>query len=380
MILPGQTIGILGGGQLGRMMAMAARSLGYGVAALDPDPTCAAKGVVDHCLTASFQDDLAAAWFARSCGVITLEIEKVSLPVLNAAARYAPVRPSAEVLGIIQDRGRQKRWLADQGFPLGPWRLASNAEEISATLAAFGGRCFIKSCTGGYDGRGQVEATEPHEAEAAWKDLGQSPVVVEKGLPLISELSVMVARRPSGEISVFPPAFNHHEQRILAWSVIPGPLSSKISEQAVELATSIAAAIGLEGVLAIEMFLLDGDELLINELAPRPHNSFHATERACHTSQFEQAVRAVCDLPLGSTEVVTPTAIANVLGDLWLGPTGRPNFEAALSIPGVRLHLYGKNDARPGRKMGHLSAVAGTPEAAIEVSKAALRALSAPQT
>ena len=379
MILPGQTIGILGGGQLGRMMAMAARSLGYGVAALDPDPACAAKGVVDRCLTASFQDDLAAAWFARSCGVITLEIEKVSLTVLEAAARYAPVRPSAQVLGIIQDRSTQKHWLAKHGFPLGPWRDARNENELKMALSELPGLCFVKSCTGGYDGRGQVETHSPTEATTAWKTLGSSPVVVEKGLPLVSELSVMVARRPSGEISVFPPAFNHHEQRILAWSVIPSPLNANIAARAVELARGIAGAIALEGVLAIEMFLLEGDELLVNELAPRPHNSFHATERACHTSQFEQAVRAVCDLPLGSTEVVTPTAIANVLGDLWLGPHGRPNFEAALSIPGVRLHLYGKNDARPGRKMGHLSAVAHTPEQAIETSKAALRALSWPE-
>jgi 5-(carboxyamino)imidazole ribonucleotide synthase len=374
-ILPGQTIGILGGGQLGRMMAMAARSLGYGVHAFDPDPACAAKGVVDQCLTASFSDELAAAWFARGVSVVTLEIEKVSLPVLEAAAKYAPVRPGASVLGMVQDRGRQKSWLAQNGLPLGPWRLATSDAELRESVRVLGGRCFVKSCHGGYDGRGQVEVRSAQEAEGAWVALGEKPCVVEAELTLQTELSVMVARRPSGEVVVFPPALNHHEERILAWSVIPGPLPGHVVEKAMDLARTIAGGMHLEGLLAIEMFLLPDGELLVNELAPRPHNSFHATERACHTSQFEQAVRAVCDLPLGSTEVVTPTAIANLLGDLWLGERP-PDFDAALRIPGVRLHLYGKSDARPGRKMGHLSAVGSTPDEAVRKARLALRALT----
>ena len=374
MIPPGRTIGILGGGQLGRMMAMAARSLGYGVHALDPDPACAARGVVDNCLTASFSDELAAAWFARGCDVVTLEIEKVSIPVLEAAAKYAPVRPGSSVLGMVQDRARQKGWLAAHGLPLGPWRAVDGDAALQAAVAELGGHAFVKSCTGGYDGRGQVQVNDEATARSAWAALGSGPCVVEKALRLDAELSVMVARRPSGETVVFPPALNHHEERILAWSVMPGPLPERVVGRAMELAHTIASGLELEGLLAIEMFLV-GDEVLVNELAPRPHNSFHATERACVTSQFEQGVRAVCDLPLGSTAIVRPTAISNLLGDLWLGPRP-PDFAAALSIPGVRLHLYGKNQARKGRKMGHLSAVGDTPDEAVRTSQAALRALS----
>jgi 5-(carboxyamino)imidazole ribonucleotide synthase len=371
-IRPGKTIGILGGGQLGRMMAMAARSLGYGVHALDPDPACAARGVVDQCLAARFDDELAAAWFARGCDVVTLEIEKVSTAVLEAASRYAPVRPGVAILETVQDRGRQRAWLSKHGFPLGPWRHATSQAEIDASVRMLGGRCFVKACHGGYDGRGQVEVDG--SADGAWDALGGAPVVVEQALDLEAELSVMVARRPGGETVVFPPALNHHENRILAWSVMPAPLPREILDSAVEIARGIAENFQLEGVLAIEMFLVRDGRLLVNELAPRPHNSFHATERACLTSQFEQAVRAACDLPLGSTALVQPTAIVNLLGEVWLG-SSPPDFAAALALPGTRLHLYGKSEARKGRKMGHLSAVGESPEHAVAAARRALAAL-----
>jgi 5-(carboxyamino)imidazole ribonucleotide synthase len=375
-IPPGATIGILGGGQLGRMTAMAARPLGYHIHALDPDPSCAARFVVERCLTAAFDDDFAAADLARHCAVVTLEIEKISQASLAAAGRYAPVRPSAEVLAVIQDRGRQKAWLEARGFPLGPSRLCSSAAELAAAVAALGS-CFAKSCTGGYDGRGQAQLSDPAEAEAAWKELGAAPCVVEKALDLEAELSVLVARSPSGQMAVYPPSHNHHEKRILDWCVMPGPLSPKLSREAMEIAQGIAEALKVEGLLAVELFLLPTGALTVNELAPRPHNSFHTTEVACATSQFEQAVRAICDLPLGSVEVIRPAAIVNLLGDLWLEERA-PAFERVLSLPGVRLHLYGKRVARPGRKMGHLSAIAATPEEATALVQKACALLDKP--
>jgi 5-(carboxyamino)imidazole ribonucleotide synthase len=374
VVLPGGTLGILGGGQLGRMMALAARTLGYQVQALDPDSTCPARSVVDRCITASFSDTDAAADLARACDVVTLEIEKVSLATLHTVARHTPMRPGASVLEVVQHRGRQKGWLAKGGFPMGPWREAHSAEELAQAVTALGGRCFVKSSEGGYDGRGQYEVTSATEAPTAWKELGERSVVVEAALDLESELSVLVARGPNGQLAVYPPAFNHHEERILAWSLLPGPLPAHITTQALEIARGITEALQVEGLLVVELFLLRDGRLLVNELAPRPHNSFHSTEVACLTSQFEQAVRAVCNLPLGSVEVVRPAAIVNLLGDLWLREGG-PRFEQVLAMPGVRLHLYGKRDARKGRKMGHLSAVGTTPEDALTRVKAAAAAL-----
>jgi 5-(carboxyamino)imidazole ribonucleotide synthase len=234
----------------------------------------------------------------------------------------------------------------------------------------------VKSCGGGYDGRGQALVTSPDDAPDAWRAIGGGPAVAEQALDLALELSVMVARAPNGEISVFPPAVNHHEDRILVWSVLPGALPPGIVSQATELALGIAEAIVLEGLLAVELFLLGNGSLLVNELAPRPHNSFHATERACVTSQFEQHVRSVCGLPLGSTEIVTPAAIVNLLGDLWAD--GPPLFERALRLPGVRLHLYGKKGARAGRKMGHLSAIGPTAQIAVARAQEAIALLHAP--
>jgi 5-(carboxyamino)imidazole ribonucleotide synthase len=371
-ILPGATIGILGGGQLGRMTAMAARSLGYRIHALDPDASCAARFVVERCLTASFDDDFAAADLARHCAVVTLEIEKISQASLAAAKRYAPVRPSAEVLAVVQDRARQKNWLQSNGFPLGPWREAHTQDELADALTALGGDCFVKSATGGYDGRGQYRSHAANESAAAWEGVGSAACVVEKALDIEAELSVLVARSPSGETVVYPPALNHHERHVLVWSVLPGPLAPEVSSRAVEIARDLATKLAVVGLLVVELFLTRAGEMYVNELAPRPHNTFHATEVGCLTSQFEQAVRAVCDLPLGSSEVVRPAAIVNLFGDLWLGES-MPRFDKALALPGVRVHLYGKRVPRPGRKMGHLSAVGPTPDEAVRLVQEAAR-------
>jgi 5-(carboxyamino)imidazole ribonucleotide synthase len=375
-VLPGGTLGILGGGQLGRMMVLAARTLGYQVQALDPDPACSARWVVDQCYTADFGDARAATQMARACDVVTLEIEKIPQTTLRAVAEHAPLRPSAALLEMVQHRGRQKTWLKQHGFPLGPWSEARSPEELAQVIGQLGGRCFVKASEGGYDGRGQAQVKSAAEAAEAWGYLGAKSVVVEAALDLEAELSVLVARSPRGEVAVYPPAFNHHEERILAWSLLPGPVSPQVATQATEIARTMADALKVEGLLVVEMFLLKDGTVLVNELAPRPHNSFHATEVACLTSQFEQAVRAVCNLPLGSVEVVRPAAIVNLLGDLWLREGG-PSFEQVLAMPGVRLHLYGKRDARKGRKMGHLSAVGSTPDEALARVKAAAQVLGA---
>ena len=363
-ILPGGAIGILGGGQLGRMTAMAARSLGYRVQVLDPDAACPARWVADACVTAEFDDARAAAGLARACDVVTFEIEKVGLETLRAAEAFAPVRPGRELLALVQDKLVQKEWLAAQGFPVGPFRPARTEPELGPALDALGGRCFVKAAVGGYDGRGQVETRSAADAASAWKELGGAPALVERALELEAELSIMVARRPGGEVAVFPPALNHHEQRILAWSLLPAPLPPELLRRARELAEGLAGALGLEGLLAVELFLTRAGELFVNELAPRPHNTFHATERGCVTSQFEQHVRAVCDLPLGDPSLVRPAAIVNLLGEVWLAGKAAA-FAQVLAIPGVRLHLYEKRVPKPGRKMGHLSALAETPEEAV---------------
>ncbi len=385
-ILPGATLGILGGGQLGRMMAMAARTLGYHIHVLDPDASCAARFVVDRCITASFEDARAADILGAACDVVTLEIEKVSLASMHAAERHAPMRPGPHVLGIIQDRVAQKQWLARRKFPVGPFAVARGPKQLAAAVRKMKSACYVKAARGGYDGRGQAFLAAPDMAEAAWDDLGGHPCVVEKALAIEAEVSVLVARRPGGEMAVYPPSLNHHDNRILEYCVIPAPISRPLAKQAAEIAREIAEAMDVVGLLVVELFVVEGRKLLVNELAPRPHNTFHGTEVACLTSQFEQAVRAVCDLPLGATECIRPVAIHNLLGDLWVSPpepgkrrprssAGGPAFERALALPGVRVHLYGKREARAGRKMGHLSAVGKTPEEAVALVRKARRAL-----
>ena len=374
IVPPGSTIGILGGGQLGRMTAMAARSMGYNVHVLDPDAECAASAVADRVVAAKFDDAEAAADLAQHCDVVTLEIEQIGVEALGAAMRHAPVRPGPNILSIIQDRAKQKAWLRDHSFPIGVYHDVTTAAELE-TAARLLGPLFVKNCHGGYDGRSQARVATPADASAAWDSLGRRPAVAEQALDLDAELSVMVARRPSGEIRVYPPSLNYHARQILSWSVIPAPLPQSITRAAEAIAVGIAEHFALEGILAVELFLLTDGTLLVNELAPRPHNSFHQTEVACSTSQFEQLVRAACDLPLGDPRVLRPGAIFNLFGELW--EHGAPRFDVALAQPGVRVHLYGKRGARAGRKMGHLSATGDTPEEALSRVTAAATALGA---
>ncbi len=368
-ILPGGLLAILGGGQLGRMMAMAARTMGYHVRVMDPEPECPASFVVDETITGRWDDVDAARRLATGADAVTLEIEQIGVDALANVARIAPLRPGVEPIRIIQDKTLQKIWLAEAGFPVGPFRVVCEEVDLHHALPALGGRVFLKIGRGGYDGRGQARVgfdQPPTEEEiaAAWQSLGRRPAVAEQALDLECEISVMAARNPSGEVRSYPAARNHHEDQILAWSVLPAGVPADLELRAESLAASIIEKLGIEGMLCVEMFVTRKGELFVNELAPRPHNSYHQSERGCVTSQFEQAVRAVCNLPLGETALITPAAIVNLLGEVWLN--GTPDFGAALEVPGVRLHLYEKHTPRAGRKMGHLSATGATAEEALE--------------
>lgn len=373
-VLPGATIGFLGGGQLGRMSAMAARAMGYDVHVLDPDPACPARAVASRVITAPFDDAHAAADLAQHCAVVTLEIELIARTALDAAAAHAPLRPNADAIFIIQDRLRQREFLSAHQFPVGPFRAAHSADDLANAIDALG-PSIAKACHGGYDGRGQIRLREREAAQDAWDSLGARTCLVEQHLSLDLELSVLVARGTNGEVAVYPPSRNHHAGGILTWSVAPADLPAELVDRAQSLARGIAKALDIVGLLGVEMFLTTDGQLLVNELAPRPHNSYHHSERAFVTGQFEQHMRAVCGLPLGSTELVTPAAIANLLGDVWLQDTP-PDIAAGLTVPTSRLHLYGKASARYGRKMGHLSATGATPAEAVERVRTAYRRLA----
>ena len=368
-ILPGGTLAILGGGQLGRMMAMAARTMGYHVRVMDPEPACPASFVVDETITGRWDDVDAATRLATGADVVTLEIEQIGVDALSNVARIAPLRPGVEPVRIIQDKTLQKIWLAEAGFPVGPFRVICEEIDLQNAVPVLGGRVFLKIGRGGYDGRGQArlgfdEPASEDDIGEAWESIGRRPAVAEQALDLDCEISVMAARNPSGEVRSYPAARNHHENQILAWSVLPAGISAELESRAESLAASIIEKLGIEGMLCVEIFVTRQGELFVNELAPRPHNSYHQSERACVTSQFEQAVRAACNMPLGDTSLITPAAIVNLLGDVWLN--GNPDFAAALEVPGVRLHLYEKHTPRAGRKMGHLSATGATADEALE--------------
>jgi 5-(carboxyamino)imidazole ribonucleotide synthase len=377
-ILPGGLVAILGGGQLGRMTAMAARTMGYRVRVMDPEPVCPASFVVDETIVGPWHDVAAAERLAKGADVVTLEIEQIGVDALRAVSNIAPLRPGVEPIRIIQDKTLQKTWLAEQQFPVGPFRVVRNEAELHEAVHVLQGRVFLKIGRGGYDGRGQArigmdEPVSDAQIAAAWQSLGANAAVAEQALDLECEISVMAVRNPSGEVRSYPAARNHHENQILAWSVLPASVSPELESRAEALAAAIIDRLGMEGLLCVEIFVTRQGELLVNELAPRPHNSYHQSERGCATSQFEQLVRAVCNLPLGSTELNTPAAIVNLLGDVWIDR--KPDFAAALAVPGVRLHLYEKHTPRAGRKMGHLSAVGATAEEALERALEAKRRL-----
>jgi 5-(carboxyamino)imidazole ribonucleotide synthase len=368
-VLPGRPVGILGGGQLGRMFAIAARRMGYRVHSFDPTDDCPAGQVADVEVIAPYDDLEAARRFARGVDVVTFEFENIPVDTLHTIAKYCPVHPSPDVLQVCQHRLREKNYLSGHGFPVAPYRAVANAEELRRALGEIGTPAILKTADFGYDGKGQVRIDSTDQADAAWKSMGRPLGVLEGFVPFCKEISVVSARAASGQVVCYPPAENEHRRHILDVSTVPADISPATARQAVELAAAIAESLGVVGLLAVEMFLVGDDRLVVNELAPRPHNSGHFSFDACVTSQFEQQLRAVCGLPLGDVTLLRPAAMANLLGDLW--QAGEPDWAAALAFPEVKLHLYGKRDPRPGRKMGHLTALAETAARARERAVAA---------
>jgi len=360
LILPGSTIGVLGGGQLGRMFAMAARRLGYRVHTLAPDHDTPTGQIADLEINASYDDMDAVRAFAQAVDVVTFEFENVSAEAIGEAERHAIVRPNGRSLAVAQHRLKEKSFLAEHGLPVVPFAPVRTDADLAAAMSAVGCPSVLKTATSGYDGKGQVRIEKPEDLEAAWTRLGRREAVLEAFLDLDREISVIGARGVVGEWSHFGPIENAHARHILDVSVAPANVSEAIAAQAVDVTHRVMDALDFVGILCIEFFIARDGRLVVNELAPRPHNSGHLTFDACRTSQFEQQLRAVCGLPLGSPEMLQPAAaMANLLGDIWEG--GEPNWAAALSLPDVKLHLYGKSSPRPGRKMGHLTVLALSP-------------------
>ncbi len=372
-ILPGATLGVLGSGQLGRMFAMAARRMGYRVHVLSPDTDTPTGHLADLEVAASYDDLDAVRRFAGGVDVVTFEFENVPAATAEAAASRAPVRPHGQVLHIAQQRAREKGYLADRGFPVTPFARVQTESDLRSGLAATGLPAVLKTASFGYDGKGQAKVATVDDALAAWQAMGRPEAVVEQFIRFTREVSVVAARGVDGWVASYGLIENVHTNHILDISVMPAAVSQEVERRAAEIARSILEALDVVGVLCVEFFLTDDDQLLINELAPRPHNSGHLTIDACMTSQFEQQVRAICGLPPGSVELLRPAAMANLLGDAWAH--GEPDWAAACALPGVHLHLYGKTDPRPGRKMGHLTALASTGADARALAEGARRAL-----
>lgn len=376
VVPPGSIIGVLGSGQLGRMFALAARRLGYRVHTFSPESDTPTGQVADVEITAAYDDLDAVRAFARAVNVVTFEFENVPTDCVTAAAEIVPVHPNAGVLRIAQHRLREKTYLAKQGFPVAAFRHVRSEAELSEGLSALGAPAVLKTAGFGYDGKGQRMIRALEDAGAAWEALGGREAVLESFIDFSCELSVVAARAANGAVADWGVIENSHAHHILDVSLAPAITpSARQAADAVAMAHAVLNALNVVGVLCVEFFLTKSGRLLINELAPRPHNSGHLTIDASVTSQFEQQLRAVCGLPLGATDFFAPSAMVNLLGDLW--STGQPVWQRALALPDVKLHLYGKTDPRPGRKMGHLTALARTSVDARDLALKARRALSA---
>ena len=374
-ILPGATIGVLGSGQLGRMFAIAARRMGYRVHTFSPENDTPTGQVADHEVQAQYDDLDAVADFARQVSVVTFEFENVPADTAEACARHALVRPAGSVLHTTQHRLREKTFLSRAGFPVTPHRAVRSLEDLRTALRDLGAPAVLKTAGWGYDGKGQVKIAAAEDAAKAWQSLGTAEAVLEAYVDFDREVSVVAARGADGSFVHYGVIENAHSNHILDISVAPARVSEGVVRDAVEIARGVLNSLEVVGVLCVEFFLARVGNLMINELAPRPHNSGHLTFDACLTSQFEQQLRAICGLPLGSTELLRPAAMANLLGDVW--QYGEPDWSAACAFPDVKVHLYGKASARAGRKMGHLTALADDVETARKHVEQARDALTA---
>jgi len=386
-ILPGSTLGILGGGQLGAMFAVAAKRMGYRVEAISDVADCPAARVCDRVHVGDYADAAFLARAAATLDVVTFEFENVPAAAGRALAAVVPVRPHPDVLFTTQDRAREKAFLVAHGFACAAHRIVRSHADLQAAVRDLGLPAVLKTAAFGYDGKGQAKLATAADVDPAWATLGAGPdgpreLVLESWIDFDCEISVVAARGLDGAVAAFAPARNAHAHHILDVSSVPAGLPDDVLAAATGTTERILTALGVVGVACVEFFVTKDGRVLVNEIAPRTHNSGHLTIEACETSQFEQQVRAVCGLPLGSTRLLTPAAMANVLGDCWFATDGAPRCEpdwpAALAVPGVRLHLYGKAEPRPGRKMGHLTATAAAVDDAVARVTAARRAARGP--
>jgi 5-(carboxyamino)imidazole ribonucleotide synthase len=363
MILPPSTLGVVGGGQLGRMLGLAARRMGYGFRVFEPAAGCPAGRVADLEVNAPYTDRAALRGFAAGCEAVTFEFENIPAAVLQELGAAAPVLPDWTVLHTCQNREREKAFLSACGYPCAPYAVVDSAAALCGALGWIGIPAVLKTADFGYDGKGQSKLRAGDDPEAAWAALGAPRGVLEGWVDFVCELSVVCARTRNGEVRAFPVAENIHTDHILEFSIVPARVDPRVQAEAVELAASIAADLKLVGLMAVELFLGRDGKLRVNELAPRTHNSGHYTLDACASSQFEQQLRAVCGLPLGAADLLRPAVMVNLLGDLW--GNGVPPWDAVLGHPQAALHLYGKAEARPGRKMGHFTVLGESAEAAL---------------
>jgi 5-(carboxyamino)imidazole ribonucleotide synthase len=373
VFLPGATIGLMGSGQLGRMFAIAARRMDYRIHIYSPDRDTPAGQFSDREVTGAYEDENAVRAFARELDLLTFEFENIPRQTIEWCAAECEVRPGESILHTAQNRLREKDFLSGAGIPVAAYRAIRGEAELMRAIDEIGTPAILKSAAFGYDGKGQRMIANPSSLDEIWRERPGDELILERAIDFEKEVSVIVARGLDGSMATFPVCENIHRDHILDITVVPARVSSAVEKSAADLARAIAEKMELVGLLAVEMFLQDDDKLLVNELAPRPHNSGHWTIEGCGTSQFEQHVRAVCGLPLGSTEILRPSAMANLLGDLWTD--GEPNWPAALGAGGVHLHLYGKREPRPKRKMGHLTALAQSADAAITQAAKARDAL-----
>ena len=377
-ILPGSTIGIVGGGQLGRMFALEARRMGYRVVVWDPAADSPAAALADESIIAPFHDTGAALELARRSDVVTLEWENADVDTLRALEAVVPVRPGPDVLEVAQHRIREKDTARRLGVPTADYRAVDSLDDLTAALQEIGVPAVLKTARGGYDGKGQAVIRDPAEAETAFRSVAPegAELILEAFVRFRMEISVVCARSPGGEIACFPVGENEHRGGILHSTVAPARISPQLAEEARRIACALAEGLEVVGLLAVEMFVGDDGVVRMNEIAPRPHNSGHYTWEACPVSQFEQQLRAVCGLPLGSAELLRPAAMLNLMGDDAGTGLGRAGTAEALSVPTAALHLYGKAESRPGRKMGHLTALGDTADEALERACRAWEALA----
>lgn len=372
-ILPGSTIGVFGSGQLGRMFAIEARKMGYRVHTFSPESDTPTGHVADIETCAGYDDLDAVRTFAQSVGVVTFEFENVPAPTVEAAAQFVDVFPKGEILHTTQNRVREKNFLAGNGFPVTPFRHITTIEGLRTAVGELGMPCVLKTAGFGYDGKGQTKIASAEDIDPAFAGLKDAEAVLEAFVAFEKEVSVVCARDQKGNFAHYGVFENEHKNHILDVSFAPAVVSADVYTEAIEIARNIADTMGYVGTLCVEFFLSIDGKLVVNELAPRPHNSGHLTFDSCVTSQFEQQLRAVCGLPLGSTEFYRPAAMTNLLGDVWAN--GEPNWSALAAMPNVKIHLYGKVEPRAGRKMGHLTAVADSAADAARLVREARAAL-----